>query len=384
MPKKLTQEEVIERARIVHGDRYDYSLVDYVNIDEKICIICKDHGIFWQSAYVHLNGCGCPKCRAEKLSKMTASTKEVFTEKARLKHGDLYDYSKVEYVNSRTKVEIICKEHGSFWQTPKNHLNGTGCPVCAGLQKKTSNLFIEESIKVHGNKYDYSKVEYKGNKIKVCIICPIHGEFWQTPNSHLRGRGCDKCGGSSDLTKEEFIKKANKIHNGRYNYTLVDFKNTSVKVKIICPIHGIFEQTPHNHLNGAGCPVCRTSKGELSIKNYLDSKNIFYKHQYRMHIDEKLFSRNNLKVDFYLPIHNIIIEFNGIQHYKYEPFFHRDGDAFGRQVDRDKRLKEYCKRNKIKLIVIKYDEIDKIESILNKKIKKEVEQRFKDKENETA
>ena len=121
--------------------------------------------------------------------------KEKFIEKANNKHGDKYDYSKVEYKNAHTKVCIICKEHGEFWQTPSNHLAGHGCQKCKtdkviNHNKLSTEIFIEKCKKLHGDKYDYSKVNYINNYTKVCIICPKHGEFWQIPSDHLRGCGC--------------------------------------------------------------------------------------------------------------------------------------------------------------------------------------------------
>ena len=118
-------------------------------------------------------------------------TKEKFIEKAKAIHGDRYDYSKVEYSNNRTKVCIICPVHGEFWQTPHTHLQGCGCPACYGTKKRTKEEFVEEARKIHGDRYDYSRVEYINNKTPVCIICPEHGEFWQKPENHLVAKqGC--------------------------------------------------------------------------------------------------------------------------------------------------------------------------------------------------
>ena len=128
---------------------------------------------------------------------------------------------------------------------------------------------------MHGNKYDYSKVDYKNNKTKICIICPVHGEFWQTPNSHLSGRGCPKCGGSKKLTKEEFILRSNSKHNNFYNYDKVIYTNVDTKVTIICPNHGDFMQTPSMHMQGQGCPECRRNK--ISVKNHIIMRNLFKK-----------------------------------------------------------------------------------------------------------
>jgi hypothetical protein len=258
MPKKKTKEEFIAKAKLVHGDKYDYSKVEYVGALTKVCIICPKHGEFCQEANSHLRGQGCPKCKYEK---QTCTTDE-FIAKAKKIHGDKYDYSKVEYVNDRTKVCIICPKHGEFWQTPNSHLNGYGCSKCAyevkGKRRSFSKEeFIKKTRKVHGDKYDYSKVNYVNNYTKVCIICPEHGEFWQTPSAHLRGQGCPKCKSKKQTcTTDEFIAKAKKIHGDKYDYSKVEYVNRKTKVCIICPKHGEFWQTPNHHLSGCGCPKC--------------------------------------------------------------------------------------------------------------------------------
>ena len=183
-------------------------------------------------------------------------TTEEFVKKAREVHGDKYDYSKVEYKNSATKVCIICPIHGEFKQTPNNHLRGQNCPKCGGRGKLITEDFIKKAKEVHGNKYDYSKADYKNNHTKVTIICPAHGEFKQIPSSHLQGSGCPKCGGREKLTTEGFIKRAKEIHDNKYDYSKVDYKNAVTKVTIMCPIHGKFEQKPSDHLSSKGCPKC--------------------------------------------------------------------------------------------------------------------------------
>lgn len=373
--KKLTREEFILRSIKLHGDKYDYSKVNYVNYRTKVCITCPIHGDFWQSPSEHLCGKGCYKCgHTHKVSK------EPFIEKANKIHEYKYLYDKVDYVNNHTNVCITCPEHGDFWMTPKSHLRGAGCPICnmspAGkIDESSIKRFIQKAKKIHGDKYDYSKVEYKGSKVKICINCPEHGEFWQTPSNHLKGWGCHECGKLERInkrkkTKELFVEQARKVHGLKYDYSKVEYINTDVKVCIICPEHGDFWQTPTKHLQKEGCPKCRNSKGELVIEKYLKNKNIEFEPQYSISIDYKMFSRNNIKVDFYLPKYNTIIEFHGQQHYKYIPFFHKNKDDFYIQVDRDERLRKYCKQRKINLIEIKYSQIDKIENILNKKINK--------------
>lgn len=214
--------DFIERAKKIHGDKYDYSKVEYVASQKKVCVICPIHGEFWIRPNDHLNGHGCKKCAIENRVKKNKCTTSLFIEKARQVHGDKYDYSKVDYTNNYTNVCIICPKHGEFNARPSNHLNGQGCPICGRisasekLRKKTSD-FIEAAKKIHGNKYDYSKVEYVNNETKICIICPEHGEFWQIPSAHLRGQGCPDCNNST-LEKEVYkILMGMSISNERYS-----------------------------------------------------------------------------------------------------------------------------------------------------------------------
>ena len=199
--------EFIWKAIQKHGYRYDYSKVEYKNNKIKVCIICPIHGEFWQKPNHHLSGQGCKHCFGERRKENKKLTTEEFIEKAKQVHGDKYDYSKVNYVRSTEKICINCPKHGEFWQIPSSHLMGVKCPQCAieiraNKRSLTLNEFIEKARKVHSDKYDYSKVEYKGNKIPVCIICPVHGEFWQTPNDHISKKcGCLNCN-ESHLEKE--------------------------------------------------------------------------------------------------------------------------------------------------------------------------------------
>ena len=192
---------------------------------------------------------------------MAKLTTEEFIKKAREVHGDKYDYSKVEYVDSKTKVCIICKEHGEFWQQPNNHLHGIGCSQC-GLEMRrkkhthTFDDFLTKAKSIHGDKYDYSKVDYVNKRTKVCIVCPSHGDFCQSPKKHLAGQGCKKCFRESvakkySMGRDKFIEKANTIHNGLYDYSEVDYVNCHTKVLIKCPIHGAFKQEPSSHFSGA-------------------------------------------------------------------------------------------------------------------------------------
>ena len=184
--RRLTTKEFIEKAHHVHGDQYDYSKVDYTKATNNVEIICKIHGSFMQLPYNHLKGAGCALCNkfdARKLSKDEFITRSVSV------HGDMFDYSKVNYVNNKTPVEIVCHSHGSFWQKPEKHLSGHGCPNCVKNKKDDTESFIRKARAVHGNLYDYSFVEYVDQKTKVCIVDPKYGVFWQSPCGHLNGEG---------------------------------------------------------------------------------------------------------------------------------------------------------------------------------------------------
>jgi hypothetical protein len=354
--KKINVNNLIEELKNVHNNKYDYSEVEYKNWRTKVCIICPEHGEFWQTLYNHAKGQGCPKCGKINCSNKLSLTTEEFIKRAREVHGDKYDYSKVEYVNNHSKVCIICPEHGEFWQIPANHLNGCDCPKCKNNFKKNTEEFIKRAREVHGDKYDYSKVNYINNRTKVCIICPEHGEFWQTPNKHLSGQHCPYCTLNKKLEKIEFIDKARGIHGNRYDYSKVNYINNRTKVCIICPEHGEFWQTPANHLSNHGCPKCKEkqSKLEKEIKKILDEEKIIYIFQYKK---EWLKFKNQMSLDFYLPDYNIAIECQGEQHFK--PIYYFGGEKEFKIVQkRDKLKKMLCEKNNIKLLYYsdkKYD-----------------------------
>lgn len=199
MGRLLTTEEFIEKARKVHGDKYDYSITVYKGRREKIDIICPIHGKFTQNAGKHLNGAGCEKCGYIKTGISQRDNKETFIAKAKSIHGEKYDYSKVQYTKSNEKVCLIChektedgREHGEFYIRPNNLITGYGCPKC-GKHFLDTELFIYKAKKVHGDKYDYSKTKFVDSKTPVTITCKKHGDFQQLPHNHLSGKGCRKC-----------------------------------------------------------------------------------------------------------------------------------------------------------------------------------------------
>jgi hypothetical protein len=265
--KRLTTEEFIEKALAVHGDKYDYSLVDYSDYKTEVTIVCPDHGRFAQVAASHLNGKGCTECWKEK--KVSLGT-ETFIQKARDIHGDRYDYSLVVYENQNTKVTIICSEHGPFLQAPGNYIyQKSGCLECSGRAPVTTEKFIERAREAHGGRYDYSLVEYQSIHENVTIVCPEHGQFQQSPANHYQGKGCSDCGGSKPHTIESFIEAAQAVHGDRYDYSQVEYSMNKAPITIICAEHGPFSQIAAVHLRGNGCPDCGGNK-KLTTQSFID------------------------------------------------------------------------------------------------------------------
>lgn len=344
----------IEDAKKIHGDFYDYSKTIHTTSNGLVIITCPIHGDFKITAGKHLKGQGCPRCKEQKK----------FIEKAIKIHPE-YDYSKVDYVNSKTFINVICPKHGEFKILPSNLLRGFGCQYCSN-HKSTTEIFIEKAKLVHGDKYDYSKVKYINNCTPVNIICPIHGEFQQKPNNHLNGQNCPLCANEKRcFTKQEFIERAQKIHGDYYIYDLLpEYPKFNTKVTIICPKHGEFEQFVNNHLKDCGCPKCNRSLGEKQIENILEKHHIEYKAQYK--ITNDLIPNKHFIADFYILYNNIaiIIEYNGKQHY--EPIEYFGGkERFKKQQERDELLRKFCQFHNIKLLEISYTEKDIENTLLN-------------------
>lgn len=350
--------EFIEKAKLVHGDKYDYSEVEYKSSREKVKIICPIHGEFNQEPASHLRGRGCPKCgRIHKKNDLTE-----LIEKANSIHKNKYDYSKVNYKNHTQKITIICPTHGEFKQSFTEHINQKhGCPKCSKRHNYSTEEFVEMAKVVHGNKYDYSEVEYKNNYSKIRIICPIHGSFEQEPCVHLLGHGCSKCYGNYSYTSEEWIEKAKAVHGNRYDYSITEYKNLATKVKILCSIHGEFEQLPENHLNGYGCFKCSRTIGEDRIAEILREANIEFEEQ--KSFDDLIFKKK-LRFDFYLPKLNTVIEYNGRQHYEWVKLFDKTYKDFLESRHRDWLKRRYCKKKGIKLVVIPYWDFEVIKEKL--------------------
>lgn len=287
-----------------------------------------------------------------------AMSNEEFINRCNIVHNNRYDYSRTKYVNSKTNVIITCPIHGDFEQNPRVHLRGCGCPKCA-LEKNTVRLtksidtFLEQASNIHNNKYDYSKTIYNGANQNVCIICPKHGEFWQTPHNHLRGRGCPKCALEESSKRyamdiKTFVERANKIHDHKYWYDNVLYKNANTKVEIICPEHGSFWQTPWHHLEGLGCKKCRL-KSQYRLQKLLQCK-------FPEHFTEWEYSPewlNGQRIDIADTTYKIAIEYNGIQHYEPVEFFGGES-AFEKQQIYDCEKEKLCTLNNYTLFKVPY------------------------------
>ncbi len=249
--KKLSLEDFLFRAKEIHGDKYDYSLVEYVNTSTKVNIICPKHGPFPQTPESHYAGRGCRKCGRDLLRK----DKE-FIERANKVHNNKYDYSQVNYVVASQNVTIICPVHGPFEQTPASHItNKSGCYSCARV--KSVEQILQEIHTAHGNLYKYNiNSPIKGEE-QIEIICSIHGPFTQRLSSHIEGYGCPHCAAEERrLTSPEFIRRSWLQHSGKFDYSKTVYTTSSTSVEIICPVHGPFSTNPSNHMRGSDCPNC--------------------------------------------------------------------------------------------------------------------------------
>lgn len=300
--KRMGKDLFILRAREIHGWKYDYSFVEYKNNETKVCIVCPEHGEFWQEPWVHLKGSKCPKCAEKERANNRKYTQEEFIDKAKTIHGDRYDYTLTEYHGCRELVDIICPKHGVFSIMAYSHLNGCGCQECkkdtiSNLRRSNTQDFINRAGEVHGDIYDYSKVDYKGALQKVEIVCQKHGGFWQTPAAHLWGQGC---------------------------------------------------------------PSCHTSVGENNVALFLSKNAIEFVRQKTFKDCKDV---GTLFFDFYLPQYNACIEYQGIQHYEPIEMFggQRELESLQR---RDQIKRDYCASKGIRLIEIRHDE--NVEDVLNR------------------
>tara|TARA_B100002019_G_C21230042_1_gene579583 strand:+ start:197 stop:1168 length:972 start_codon:yes stop_codon:yes gene_type:complete len=302
---------------------------------------------------------------------------EGYKEKFIKVHGNKYDYSRFKKFSGwHHKIIIGCNYHKGYWfsQRPASHYyQKNGCPKCKAEKAKASQIYSnsewkEKAKKVHGNKYNYSLVSYQGDRSKVKIICPDHGIFEQRSSHHLHSKaGCHQChfenmSRERSMSYEVFLKKAKEKYFSKYTYEIIgdSFKGLRTKIKINCPVegHGFFIKTARDHLYGTECPKCSSSKGELETERILKKLKISYERQKKF--PECKYIRE-LPFDFYLPEHNLLIEFDGEQHYKV-----RKKSFFAKrfhEIKRNDQIKtNFAKETNLRLLRIRFDQ--KIESTL--------------------
>ena len=301
---KKTKEEYIQKAKIIHNYKYDYSqIIELPKRDFRVNIICLQHGIFEQSFHKHLSGDGCKKCANEKIGKeRIEKAKNKFINDAIIIHNNKYDYSKLNYISAKEKIIITCLIHGDFEQIPNSHLNGNGCKKCANEKVKERmsilwDIYKEDLQKIHNNKYNYSKVIWKGVDVDITVECPIHGEFKIRPVDHKRERGCRACFKETfipynKLNTQKFIEKSIKIWGNRYNYSKTKYIDSNNEVIIICSIHGEFKQLPQQHYKYE-CELCRYEKKELIE---ISKKKIELENKQNNKLNTEIFIEKSVKI----------------------------------------------------------------------------------------
>ena len=303
---KISHEEFINKARAVHGDKYEYP-EKYINSNTKISIICKFHGLFNQKPYTHISHkANCPACSRRK-------TNDDFLNKAIKAHGVMrYEYPE-SYIKENLEINIICRVHGMFKQRASSHFKH-GCLQCGRdltsyKITKSKEEFVIEANLVHNSSYEYPD-NYINGETKIGILCKKHGLFFVSPDQHI-GKvklGCQSCAKINSFKRREatFFRKANEIHNNKYSY-FNDYIDMNTKIQIRCPEHGVFTQMPKDHLHSkAGCSKCTYVISKVEIA-WLDYLKVSESHRgIRLKINGNL-----VKPDAFDPATNTIYEFYG-------------------------------------------------------------------------
>ena len=361
----------IEQAKDKYGESFNYSHIPEFITRVPCSIICNKHGKLEMVPRDHLRSKhGCPQCASEKVRKPYVLTNTEMLGKAKEKYKDKFDYTNVDYHTPRgVAVKIKCPIHGDISMSIKNHLHSkTGCPDC-GVSNigKTSIKYTDIKVietmftNVHSNKYKY--LEYNSDTRIIKIECPVHGIISQSLNSHISGRGCKKCGYDKfRLTAEKFLELSKEKHPVGYMYDLSDITTVNQWILIKHSCGHIYRGRISNHLSGQGCIKCKTSLGEKRIQRFLKHNNIQYESQYP--IDE-----SRLRYDIFIPEINMLIEYDGKQHFEPVDFF-GGVKMFERRKELDKIKNNIAKKRGYVLIRISYIEEDKLEKILSRAIER--------------
>lgn len=362
----LNKFEFIEKSEIfvdIDMEKFKIKTDSYIKVFSE-CSLCKENKKIKYAAYlININKNGqfvCKTCN----QKITNSNRKgiKFTQKE-----FKVDFKKIikekfgliplddKQVRHKDVFIVKCLKHGEISGTFKT-ISRTGCTKC-NLEKKQSSLqkkFVEKSLIKHDNKFSYEKVQYINSKEKVIVVCKKHGDFRISPANHLNGNGCESC---SKLDILDFIERSKLIHGSKYIYDKAIYINDITKIEIICPKHGSFFQRPSSHYSGNGCPSCRWSLGEKKVSSFLNNNSIKFETQKRF---PECKNKLELKFDFYLTDLEILIEYDGVQHFK--PIDYFGGDERFTYENKLRKIKEnFCTEKNIKLIRISYlEDVDEI------------------------
>lgn len=262
MTRKLTKEEFITRANKIHNNLYDYSKVEYKGNKIRVCIVDPDHGEFWQRPNEHLDGCGSPARKYATLSKKHMLTTNEFIQKSKNKYGDKYDYSKVNYTGSRNKVILIIKNtKKEISVTPHDHLREKRDCSKTKNKISFKDEFIKKANNKFGSRFDYSKIEYVNRNTKIEIYDTLRKEYFCClPKTHLNSGnpndGKEKSIEKRSLTTEEFIEKSIAFHGENiFDYSKVEYINFHTPVIFIHIESGMeYKQSPSTHLKEKTIP----------------------------------------------------------------------------------------------------------------------------------
>lgn len=358
------QQAFLAKAKSLYQGKYDYSKTVYTKAHNNIIIICPKHGEFYKTPDNHLHGQGCPSCLPSKKPKYIILASD-FKNKAKSIYGEnTYDYGdllKEDTVEIHSKKLFYCNKHSKYFsQKPADFLKGiAGCDECRGNKISKSKTKLFENFQQQANlkynsKYTYLQENYINSTTPIKIICPLHGEFFQTPYNHLKGKsGCPKCASNYQLSQEDFIKLLQDIYGDKFDYSKIEYETILKKVLIGCKKHGYIKMRPQSLLTGRGCPKCYSkSRGEAIIAYYLDKRNIDYEFQKKFPECKR---QSELVFDFFLPDYSTCIEYQGIQHYI--PVDNFGGEFyFNLTQERDKIKKDFCKSKNINLLEIRYND----------------------------
>lgn len=348
-----TTEDFIASSKSKFGDRFSYEKTQYIRKDKPVILTCKKHGDIKVTPAQHKSYLyGCPHCNKEipNLQKQ-----EKFITEAQKVHGGRYSYEKMIFTSYTEKIEIICREHGSFFQTPYDHVRRKAkCYHCARSDDAVSfEEFVRRAVLIHGDKYEYSKESYINYSSATVITCKKHGKFLQRAGSHLQSCGCKKCKiEETRKSKEEFIAEAVKVHGDIYDYSKVVYSGNKTPVEIICRTHGSFFQKPNSHISARnGCRLCSESKGEKAVCLTLDKLGLEYKREFK--VGNKLY-----RFDFYIPSLEVLVEFHGIQHYRAVEIFGGKKE-FTATRKRDREKIALAEKEGLDLIVLNYKSLSR-------------------------